>query len=721
MAKKLELKTDKEEKLLKIAAEFMRKKNYESAKEAAEDAAENLKNYLKNGLNSTIKTSESIIQEAKDIGIEITVAEDMLKEAKGFLELEKFAQSFKYALLARREVEEVKNISQQAARKIKEAHDILSEADAISADVTPLKKKLKEAMSLLKKNKYQEAFDASQKVVQEASEIIDKKLKEVIERCEASIMKARETGMSVLSPENMLQKAKDSLEARDYRDALNFVIEAEKQVENAELQFEIASGAVDAAEKKLRSLGDSAPKDLEKKLSEAKEALKTGHYPQAINLSMELNDALHGIEEEKRELGDKITEYTESAEKLSEHADNMDAVRKSIENAEKLLSDGDIKGAKKELKALQKKIATLQSKILQAKGEEVKNTLAQNIISEGTEEINGLFEKSGDAFKNGDLEGALDHMLEAHRMMTEAIDSEMSSRLSEARAQIKQADSTGTDTKPAEEAISAAEKKIEEKDYIGAIELLDSVPSLIEQHSEGRKLFTDLKITIESDLASARKFGVNTKDVEKLLKEALDLEAKDFNAAMEKMKTVAEKAAEKLNAFSPDLEIDMELPELTLDEWSDVKITVKNRSKAMGKNLRLKVEGDVAVRGIKPAGNIKGNGTAEISFEIRPKKAGKIKVRGKAHTNRVFDDKEYVIEFEKETKAKEKVTFEVLKADAEYRCGICHGKIKEGMDMVKCQCGATYHKPCADRNKECPECHTSFVKKKARKKVALKI
>ena len=722
MTKKLELNTEKEEKLLKIAAEFMRKKNYASAKEAADEAAEDLKNYLKNGLNSTIKTSESIIKEARDIGIEITVAEDMLKEAKGFLELEKFAQAFKYALLARREVEEVKNISQQAARKIKEAHDILSEADAVSADVTHLRDKLKEAMSLLKSNKYQEAFDTSQEVVSETSEVIDERLNNIIGKCEASISKVKETGMSVLSPENMLQKAKDSLEAREYREALNYVVEAEKQVENAELQFEIASGAVEAAKKKLNTLGDSASDKLKKKLSEAKEALKTGHYPQAINLSMELNDAVHAIDEEKRELGDRISEYAGSLEKLRVHGEDVGAVEKGIESAWKLLSDGDVKGAKKETKTLREKLVNLQEKILQTKGEEVKNTLALKIIREGADEIDELFEKSGRAFKDGNLDEALEHMLEAHEKMSEFLNSDMEARLAEARAKVKQAENSGTDTKPALEAIEEAEKKIAEKDYTAAIELLNTVPSLIEQHSEGRKLFTDMKLTIESDLASARKFGVNTKDVEKLLKEALQLEEKDFNAAFEKMKTVAEKASEKLNAFSPDLEIDMDLPELTLDEWSDAKIIVKNRSKAMGKKLKVRIEGDVAVRGLKPAGNIKGNGSVEIGFEIRPKKAGKLSIKGKASTSRVFDDKEYVIEFERSATAKEKVTFEILKADKEYKCGICHGKIKPGMDMIRCQCGATYHKSCGERNKECPVCHTPFVKKKkARKKVALKI
>jgi|GEM_PF-6668317 len=721
MAKKLELKTENEEKLLKTSAEFMRKKNYASAKEAADEAAGNLKKYLTNGLNNIIKTSENIINDAKDIGIEITVAEDLLKQAKGFLKMDKFSQAFKYALLARKEVEEVKTISQQAARKIKEAHDILSEADSVGVDTSPLRTRLKDAITFLKENKYQEAFDSSQGVINETSDLIEEKLKKIIKKCETSVEKMKESGMSVLSPENQLQKAKDSLEAREYRDTLNYVVEAEKQLENAELQLEIARGTVDAAKKKLDSLGTSVPEDLKKRFAEAEKALKSGHYSQAIDLSMKLNDAIHSLSEEKRALEDRITENEKSLEPLKEYGEDVGDVEKSIETSRKLLEDGELKKAEEEAETIEKKVVGIQEKLLQKRGEEVKNVLSLDILKKGAEEIGDLFERSGKAFKDGNLGEALAIMLEAYRKMNDAIKADMDERIAEAGAKIKQAENTGTNTDPAREALSKAEKKIGEKDYTAAIELLDSIPSLIEENSADRKLFTDLKITIESELASARKFGVNTRDVEKSLKEALDLENEDFNRALEKLKVVAEKASEKLNAFSPDIAIDMEIPELTMGEWSDVKLNIKNRSKAMGKNLKLRIGGDVAVKGLKAPQKIKGNESVEIAFQIRPKRPGEIVVSGRATVYRVFDDKEYNIEFEKKATAKEKLSFESMKADKEYRCGICRGKIKEGMDMIKCQCGATYHKSCAERNKECPVCHTSFVRKKARKKVALRI
>ncbi len=46
----------------------------------------------------------------------------------------------------------------------------------------------------------------------------------------------------------------------------------------------------------------------------------------------------------------------------------------------------------------------------------------------------------------------------------------------------------------------------------------------------------------------------------------------------------------------------------------------------------------------------------------------------------------------------------VIAAEEARRCTICLGKFKEGASIVECTCGAVFHKSCATRVKECPEC-----------------
>ena len=46
----------------------------------------------------------------------------------------------------------------------------------------------------------------------------------------------------------------------------------------------------------------------------------------------------------------------------------------------------------------------------------------------------------------------------------------------------------------------------------------------------------------------------------------------------------------------------------------------------------------------------------------------------------------------------------VVEAQEENRCLICLGKFKDETKSVKCDCGAMFHKSCASRVKECPEC-----------------
>jgi hypothetical protein len=46
----------------------------------------------------------------------------------------------------------------------------------------------------------------------------------------------------------------------------------------------------------------------------------------------------------------------------------------------------------------------------------------------------------------------------------------------------------------------------------------------------------------------------------------------------------------------------------------------------------------------------------------------------------------------------------VVEVQEENRCLICLGKFKDETKSVRCDCGATFHKSCASRVKECPEC-----------------
>ncbi|MCD6171088.1 MAG: hypothetical protein J7J36_01520, partial [Thermoplasmata archaeon] len=40
----------------------------------------------------------------------------------------------------------------------------------------------------------------------------------------------------------------------------------------------------------------------------------------------------------------------------------------------------------------------------------------------------------------------------------------------------------------------------------------------------------------------------------------------------------------------------------------------------------------------------------------------------------------------------------------ELRCDICFGKFKPGVEIVRCECGAVFHKSCAKRVGVCPNC-----------------
>jgi len=46
-----------------------------------------------------------------------------------------------------------------------------------------------------------------------------------------------------------------------------------------------------------------------------------------------------------------------------------------------------------------------------------------------------------------------------------------------------------------------------------------------------------------------------------------------------------------------------------------------------------------------------------------------------------------------------------------HRCFVCFGKIKPGSPFIKCDCGAVFHKSCAERVKKCPNCGKELKEK----------
>jgi len=61
----------------------------------------------------------------------------------------------------------------------------------------------------------------------------------------------------------------------------------------------------------------------------------------------------------------------------------------------------------------------------------------------------------------------------------------------------------------------------------------------------------------------------------------------------------------------------------------------------------------------------------------------------------------------KKSKRKEKIP--IADEKQELRCVVCFGKFKPNAEIVRCECGAVFHKSCAERVKTCPICGRKLV------------
>ncbi len=56
----------------------------------------------------------------------------------------------------------------------------------------------------------------------------------------------------------------------------------------------------------------------------------------------------------------------------------------------------------------------------------------------------------------------------------------------------------------------------------------------------------------------------------------------------------------------------------------------------------------------------------------------------------------------------------IEKGEKKEKCLVCLGRFKEGAEIVRCKCGATFHESCASRIKECPNCGSKLKRERVK-------
>ncbi len=657
-----------EQKINEIKAAIKEGKTEEGSEIA--DALENeIESAFKETIGKKISIADSLVHDAKDIGINVEKAEENILVAKDALAKGEYIEAYRYAEEAQRIIDEIKTVSKKVAERIKEAQNRIREAESIRADVRNAKIVLDRAIEALKTNRTKEAMELADKCLEVVEKSEESKVKRVIGDFVKMIEKSKKTGMDTSLAENLIHQSENALERKDYKRALSLAMQSEAELEKAELQKDIAEKAIETLKKKVEEAKKKgiSLEDVVAAINRAEGAADAGAYIKAFEYTMEGSEKLQDI----MNVHDKIIQEMEELNmKLKEARENQIEVLEASElatRAKSALSSGDIIAARK---LMESALKSLDKSLL-----------------EHVDDIIGY-----------------------------------------AEAKIKYAKKRGENVSEPEAALKEA-KRIKDKDPSKALRLANGARGMIDSMKVDTS-FVDRAYGINFEISKAKKYGVDVASAEKLLKEAIEKAEENPEEANEILSKSGEEIKRITGQLTPKLELEIKADALEKGKWKGAILAITNKGNAPVKDVHVEVMGDIEVEGMKDIEELGKGSTAELPVKIMARNEGEIKVEGLLTAKRTFDGKEFEFTSEETLKTKEKVKATVqpqeVTAENPEKCAFCNGKIKPGMQMVVCgKCGATYHVPCSRRVGKCKVCGTSLVPeekpKVVRKKLALKL
>lgn len=90
----------------------------------------------------------------------------------------------------------------------------------------------------------------------------------------------------------------------------------------------------------------------------------------------------------------------------------------------------------------------------------------------------------------------------------------------------------------------------------------------------------------------------------------------------------------------PDLVVEMPEEGLVEGQWTHHRLYVENRGKAPARQVRLRLHGDVDVKGLEPIAEVTPGERQEVEMDLRPRAGGRLELEAEIAFHRFFDDKE---------------------------------------------------------------------------------
>lgn len=706
------IKTEDASTLLAKAKDLMKQKKYDEALTTAKETDAEVRKVLSSSVSEMIKDLQRLLTDARNVGVDTTNPDKLAEKAAALFKTGSYLEALRCIASAEEDINQVKNLSSQAAVEIRAARNSLKDADTLDMDVGRAREYLDQAIEALTRHQYAIALELAHKSAEQSSEITKNRVWDTLTNFKDRLDKYASEGVPLGMADNFVTDGLRAFKEGRYQDSLKLAMKTEAEMERAELQRDITTRAVELARRKLNEANTEGIKSekLDGTVARAEKLLAEGKYVDAMSAAVESGDELHSIRENLDTLRVELSMAKERIERLRKVNADTHEPDALLELAQEFLSTQQFDKCRDAIKrASDRSGANFETSITQIMDQNRQIIDKAKAMGINVRQCEDLLEVANTSFNENLWDFAYQQATQCRDGCLELIAKKLTNLIEEIQGRISALRRYGASVSSIEGLVDEAQHAGAEGDIQLAFQKFMEADQKISGIEGQHKKYLDISIAAESTIENLGRYGLSKREPERLIAMAEIEREKDYDSAIELVAAALDTAKDLMESYSPDLAASVLGTGLQEAIEGEIEISVRNTGKALAKDVTAEVSGDFEVKRASTIQSLKPGAEDVIHVRVVPSTSGGVPIKVHLTTRRAFDGRTVTLDLEE--------TLNVFGAGPPYkighaadmtRCISCQGRIKPGFDILTCRCGGQLHLSCAKRGNECPVCGQKY-------------
>ncbi|UCE45359.1 MAG: hypothetical protein JSU93_00205 [Methanobacteriota archaeon] len=413
---------------LEKSKELVLKEELEDAMKQARSAYDAAERTFHEQFSSRYSQAQDIINQAKEMGEDVSLFEDLLQRAKSALEKQDYENGISQLNEALEGAGE--NLKVQIEDAISKADDLTRAGEDIGASMDRVGSHMERAKSALESLRYRDALSYSKRAESEAEKAISSKLSENIREVKEAITSMETGDEDSQESRELLDRAQEAIRGKRYTDAINAYNEAKGKMH--EIHFQAVLGVIAKAKNKFvlaKKVGVDMSKAIEL-LNSSRKKLRAGEFQDAIKLAAESEDAVEASLQLFYRARDELVELTKIVKLLKDLGEDVEDAKLRLDEAKRAFEK---KNYAKSSASSSEGISNARKSVYDIA--RAKTDRADSIVKLGRairadiSEAETALQKTAEAISNENLSNAVDLASESLEAATSAVTAALNSRL----------------------------------------------------------------------------------------------------------------------------------------------------------------------------------------------------------------------------------------------------------------------------------------------------